>query len=185
MRATTGVFLSFSVLALAYQVTVPNTSQDWTITGPNNLTWVGRNATDPLNFTAVLTNQDPSVMPIDNQVLAALVDGDLGTIVANPPSGGWPVGDGFRVNLVPDTDSLTTILAQSSVFKILNPSNSSTTSSATVAATAASPDASASYVDPLASPTPTAVASGAEAAPALVMQIGFASTVGLLAILFA
>jgi hypothetical protein len=68
------------------------------------------------------------VMPIDNQELAALVVGTLGSIVAKAPSGGWPVGSGFRVNLIPNPDSVGTILAQSSLFKILAPNGSSTTS---------------------------------------------------------
>lgn len=67
-------------------------------------------------------------MPLGDQVLAALVDGDLGTIIANPPSGGWPVGSGFRVNLVQDPQSLTTILAQSAEFNISTVNGSSTTS---------------------------------------------------------
>lgn len=66
-------------------------------------------------------------MPSD-QVLAALVDGKLGTITANPPSAGWPTGTGFRVNLVQDPDSLNTILAQSGEFNITTPVASSTTS---------------------------------------------------------
>lgn len=66
-------------------------------------------------------------MPIDNQVLAALVDGTLGSIVANPPSGGWPIGSGFRVNLVLNPDSLGSILTQSLQFNISSPPGSSTT----------------------------------------------------------
>lgn len=148
MRAlTSALLLSFLASALAYNITIPNAVDNWNITGPNIIAWVNQLATDPLNFTAVLTNpvslyeqkqirsaqyrqcQDRSVMPIDNQELAALVDGTLGSIVAKAPSGGWPVGAGFQVNLVPNPESLGTILAQSLPFKILNPTNSSTTSS--------------------------------------------------------
>lgn len=65
-------------------------------------------------------------MPSD-QVLAALVDGTLGSITANAPSGGWPIGVGFHVNLVQDADSLSTVLAKSPQFNITAPIASSTT----------------------------------------------------------
>ena len=68
-------------------------------------------------------------MPLNNQVLDALVDGTLGQIICNPPSGGWPVGDGFRVDLAQDVDDLDTLLAQSDEFSITMPSSSSGSSS--------------------------------------------------------
>jgi hypothetical protein len=60
------------------------------------------------------------------QVLAALVDGTLGKSNMNPPSGGWPTGAHFRVNLVKDTNSLSSIYAQSVEFSILPPNATST-----------------------------------------------------------
>lgn len=39
----------------AYQVTYPGGNQGWNTSGPDYLEWVRVN-TDPLNFTAVLTN---------------------------------------------------------------------------------------------------------------------------------
>jgi hypothetical protein len=54
MRAFATVLFAVSS-AFAYQVTSPGNNQGWTSTGPNTLEWV-RVATDPLNFTAVLTN---------------------------------------------------------------------------------------------------------------------------------
>ncbi|KAL4265040.1 hypothetical protein AB1N83_000296 [Pleurotus pulmonarius] len=80
-------------------------------------TWT-RVDTDPLNFTAVLTNEDRSVMPQNNQILAALVDGTLGQIRLNPPNGGWPTGKAFRLNFCRDSQSLEAILAQSNQFDI-------------------------------------------------------------------
>lgn len=53
-----------------------------------------------------------------SQILAALVDGTLGNTTLNPPSGGWPTGSGFRVNLVANDTQLDTILAQSNTFNI-------------------------------------------------------------------
>lgn len=69
-------------------------------------------------------------MPNGDQVLNALVDGTLGNITCNPPSGGWPTGSGFRVNLVQDAQHLSSILAQSSQFSINGSSSTTTTSSA-------------------------------------------------------
>jgi len=130
--------LSFVASALAYTVTVPNETQGWTNSGAQTLSWT-RVDTDAANFTAVLTNQDRSVMPNNNQVLAALVDGTKGTLSVNPPSGGWIVGHGFQVNLVKDQDSLSTIFAQSGQFNITASSSSasSTTSTSGVTTTRA------------------------------------------------
>lgn len=63
-------------------------------------------------------------MPQGPQVLNALVDGTMGTIVCNPPSGGWPQGSGFRVNLAADTQHLDTLLAQSNQFNITSGTSS-------------------------------------------------------------
>jgi hypothetical protein len=121
-------FLSLVSSALAYQVTYPAAGTIWTKDGPNKFTW-NRVETDSTNFTLLLTNQNRNVMPDDNAVLAALVDGTLGSFPVNAPSTGFPVGDGFRLNLVKSTEERTTIYAQSPEFAI-RPSNT-TSSSAT------------------------------------------------------
>ncbi len=126
--------LALATFSLAYQVTSPGNSQGWTTEGSQLATWT-RVDTDPLNFTAVLTNEvrsleiifptlvltvakDRSVMPQNNQILAALVDGTLGQIRLNPPNGGWPTGKAFRLNFCRDSQSLEAILAQSNQFDI-------------------------------------------------------------------
>lgn len=117
MRSTTfAAVLSFAASALAYQVTFPTATQGWTVTGPNKLTWT-RVSTDATNFTALLTNQDRSILPTD-EVLVAYVDGTTGTVTVNAPSNSFPVGGGFQVNLVQDTTHLSTIYAQSNQFNI-------------------------------------------------------------------
>ncbi|KAG1815592.1 uncharacterized protein BJ212DRAFT_1481365 [Suillus subaureus] len=135
MRSSAAILLASIASAFAYQVTSPGDSEGWTTSGPNYLTWV-RVDTDPLNFTAVLTNEacnQQTVMPQGPQVLNALVDGTLGSIVCNPPSGGWPQGSGYRVNLAADAQHLDTLLAQSAQFNIN--STSSSTSSTTKTST--------------------------------------------------
>ncbi|KAF8914155.1 hypothetical protein CPB84DRAFT_1840894 [Gymnopilus junonius] len=114
MRTIT-LLLAFISSAFAYQVLVPNGSQGWTNHGAQLLTWERVN-TDRQNFTALLTNQN--ITGFQPQVLAALVDGSLGKANMNPPSGGWPTGDHFRVNIVQDATDLNTILAQSVEFSI-------------------------------------------------------------------
>ncbi|KAG1783107.1 GPI-anchored small secreted protein [Suillus placidus] len=136
MRSSAAILLASIASAFAYQVTAPGDTQGWTTVGPNYLTWVRVN-TDPLNFTAVLTNQNQAVMPQGPQVLNALVDGTMGSIVCNPPSGGWPQGSGFRVNLAADAQHLDTLLAQSNQFNI-NSSTSSTGSTTKTATTSIS-----------------------------------------------
>jgi hypothetical protein len=124
--------ISFVASALGYTVTTPSQTQGWTNSGAQTLTWT-RVDTDPTNFTALLTNQDRSVMPNNNQVLAALVDGTKLTIALNPPSGGWIVGAGFQVNLVQDQTDTNTIYAQSTQFNIT--ASSSSASSTTTGVT--------------------------------------------------
>ncbi|KAG6915664.1 hypothetical protein DXG01_010534 [Tephrocybe rancida] len=107
------LLLSFVASALAYTVTEPSSAKGWSAVGPQSLSW-DRVATDPSTFAVVLTSTDGQV----EQVLNAQVDGNLLSIPVNPPSGGWPQGQGFRVNLVKDVNHVNTILAQSSDFSI-------------------------------------------------------------------
>ncbi|TBU23504.1 hypothetical protein BD311DRAFT_781653 [Dichomitus squalens] len=125
--------LAFAASALAYTVTEPDASTGWTTSGPNVVAWQSV-STDPANFTIVLDNQVQQ--PPTTQVLDALVVGSEGKITVNPPSGGWKAGKGFRVNLVADTEHLTTILAQSPQFDIV--ASTSSTFSTAVTATSGS-----------------------------------------------
>lgn len=194
----------FSVLALAasaaaYQVTSPSSSQGWTTAGPNVLSW-SRVNTDRLNFTAVLSNQvDQGVLPSGQEVLVALVNGTDNSITVSPPSAGWPVGYGFRVNLVQDAQNLNTLLAQSDQFNITEngtPTSTSSSASSTGSSTASASSGSKSS----ASATSTGSSSGSSsdalnpsssapdsapthtnaAMPSLGMQSGF---IGVLALL--
>ncbi|KAF4619818.1 hypothetical protein D9613_005110 [Agrocybe pediades] len=130
------VLFAFVSSAFAYQVLVPNGVQGWTNQGAQPLKW-DMVSTDRQNFTAVLTNQ--AVQGFDTQVLKALVNGTLGETTVNPPSGGWPVGEHFRVNLVQDANNLNTILAQSPEFTIKEAPVSSQSSSSTGSPTNTSP----------------------------------------------
>ncbi|KAI9001353.1 hypothetical protein BD414DRAFT_474403 [Trametes punicea] len=121
------VLLALASSAFAFIVTEPTNSTGWTTSGPNVVAWTSV-STDPANFTIVLDNQ--SVFPETTQVLAALVNSNLGNVTVNPPSGGWKAGSGFRVNLVQDAEHLSSILAQSDFFTI-KASSSSTFSSNT------------------------------------------------------
>ncbi|KAF5322684.1 hypothetical protein D9619_000663 [Psilocybe cf. subviscida] len=119
------VILAFVSCAFAYSVTSPSDAKGWTNSGSQLLTWQ-RVSTDPLNFTAVLDNQQ--ITGFEPQILAALVDGTSGSQQMNPPSGGWPTGKNFRVNLVQDAQNLNAILAQSGFFSITPPTTSQSTS---------------------------------------------------------
>ncbi|KAG9105119.1 hypothetical protein FRC07_009602, partial [Ceratobasidium sp. 392] len=132
MRTTLVTLLSFVAGSLAYQVTSPASSTKW-YSGmvTNQLTW-NRVDTDAKTFTIVLTNQDRSLLPT-NQQLIATVDGTTGKIDVPAPSGGFPVGKGFRVNLVKSPSEMNTILAQSPEFEIVS---GISTSSGTMSSTA-------------------------------------------------
>lgn len=119
--------LSLAASALAYSISEPSSTEDWTTSGPNVVTWT-RVDTDATNFTLVLVNQDTSIMPSGSEVLVAYVDGTVGTVTASAPSAGWPTGSGFQVNFVKDTNSLNTIYAQSNQFNITQSTSSAASS---------------------------------------------------------
>jgi hypothetical protein len=158
--------LAFISSAFAYTVLTPNGSQGWTNHGAQLLTWQ-RVDSDRQNFTALLTNQN--ITGFQPQILAALVDGTLGSAPMNPPSGGWPTGDHFRVNLVQDATDLNSILAQSPEFSITQGTStlSSTVSSSSTGvpptATAVTPttddgsSSSSSQTNPITVPTSAAM----------------------------
>jgi hypothetical protein len=52
------------------------------------------------------------------KLLASRVDGTKGKVNLSPPSGGWPTGSNFRVNLVASANQFDTIYAQSNDFVI-------------------------------------------------------------------
>ncbi|EJD53525.1 hypothetical protein AURDEDRAFT_156763 [Auricularia subglabra TFB-10046 SS5] len=111
------VLLQFGAAVVAYQVTLPMARTVWTSTGPNVLSW-NRVVTDSRNFTAVLVNQDRSVLPVNNRLLVSFVDGTKGSIQISPSQGTFPVGSGFQVNLVKSQLEVDTIYAQSQQFTI-------------------------------------------------------------------
>ncbi|KAB5592384.1 hypothetical protein CTheo_4208 [Ceratobasidium theobromae] len=124
--------LSLLASSAAYQVTFPAAPGDQWRAGAvtNKLTWQRVN-TDPAQFTLVLVNEDRSVLPVNNQLLQANINGEAGEIEVQAPSGGFPAGRRFRVNLVKSSNELNTIFAQSPEFDIVEgPASSTTTSSA-------------------------------------------------------
>ncbi|KIY50037.1 hypothetical protein FISHEDRAFT_40025 [Fistulina hepatica ATCC 64428] len=131
MRCSLVAFVLAST-ALAYQVTSPNANQGWTNSGAQLVSWE-RVSTDASNFTILLINQVKEVFDSADdqnysQVLASLVQGGLGTISVNAPSGGWPTGSSYRVNLVKSAQETSTIYAQSPEFNIIAVASSSAAS---------------------------------------------------------
>ncbi|TRM61079.1 hypothetical protein BD626DRAFT_502639 [Schizophyllum amplum] len=153
------ILLAFVASAVAITVTEPNASVDWTNKGQQTVKWDAVN-TDASNFTIVLTNEDRSVMPDNNQVLAALVDSSLGQTSVGAPSGGWPTGGTFRVNFVKSETDLTTIYAQSPEFNITEDTSSSSSSSSSSGSTTASRSNSATSATGTSTVPPTAVEAG-------------------------
>ncbi|KAI5896481.1 uncharacterized protein SCHCODRAFT_02614981 [Schizophyllum commune H4-8] len=128
------ILLALAAAVSAITITEPNSSQSWTNKGGQTVKWQAVD-TDPTSFTILLTNTDRSVMPDNNQMLAAEVDSSLGETTVNAPSGGWPSGGSFRVNFVKNTTELNTILAQSDEFDIKEDTSSSSSSSSSVSST--------------------------------------------------
>jgi len=157
MRSFVAVLLATITSTFAYQVTSPGLYQNWTTAGTNTLTWT-RVSTDPLNFTVVLTNVNYGFSP---QVLNALVDGTLGQIACNPPSGGWPTGSGYRVNLAADATHLDTLLAQSDQFSINAATSSGSTSATSTGTGTGTGTGSSASTSPMTTGTGTATSAGA------------------------
>jgi hypothetical protein len=184
MRAAV-ILLSLAASAFGYQVTIPGQNYNWTNNGPQTLSWV-RVSTDATNFTAILVNQDKSILTAP-EALAALVDGTLGSINVNPPSGGWPLGSGFQVNLVESAQNTDTIYAQSTQFSITS-GNSSASSSSTATGVIQGSGVAGPLVTVTASPiatdtssassTPTTTSNGA--LPVLDAHMGFMGIAALL-----
>ncbi|KAL1719595.1 hypothetical protein EV715DRAFT_290021 [Schizophyllum commune] len=128
------ILLALAAAVSAITITEPNSSQGWTNKGGQTVKWQAVD-TDPSSFTILLTNTDRSVMPDNNQMLAAEVDSSLGETTVNAPSGGWPTGGSFRVNFVKNTTELNTILAQSDEFDIKEDTSSSSSSSSSASST--------------------------------------------------
>ncbi|KAL1707590.1 hypothetical protein EV121DRAFT_277960 [Schizophyllum commune] len=128
------ILLALAAAVSAITITEPNSSQGWTNNGGQTVKWQAVD-TDPSSFTILLTNTDRSVMPDNNQMLAAEVDSSLGETTVNAPSGGWPTGGSFRVNFVKNTTELNTILAQSDEFDIKEDTSSSSSSSSSASST--------------------------------------------------
>ncbi|KAG8835891.1 hypothetical protein FRC17_000441 [Serendipita sp. 399] len=115
--------LSFQSV-LAYMITTPSDRDGmegvaWTTNGPNNIVWE-RVSTDPERVTVVLVNENRSVLPTNNLLLAEDVDGTLLHIAISASAGtAFPPGNGFRVNFVKSKNDVNTIYAQSSQFRIV------------------------------------------------------------------
>jgi len=117
MRSLVLSLLHLVASAFAWSIVSPNTAQGWSAVGSQKLSWVA-SGNDPVNFTVVLNNGNAALLPNGPQVLAALVVGSLGNTSVNPPSNGWPTGEGFRVQLAASATELNTVIAESSVFAI-------------------------------------------------------------------
>ncbi|KAG1735281.1 uncharacterized protein EDB91DRAFT_1295476 [Suillus paluster] len=168
MHSPTAILLATVTSTFAYQITTPGGPHGWTTAGPNSMTWV-RVDTDPLNFTVMLTNQacNPAAMPQGSQILDQYINGTLGQTVCSAPSGGWPEGYAFQVNLV-NAEDLNTLLAQSDQFNI----------TASISSGGSSTQSSTSSTSSTTSTTPTGTNA---AAVGMNVETGFLTAVAAMA----
>ncbi|KZS97617.1 hypothetical protein SISNIDRAFT_481526 [Sistotremastrum niveocremeum HHB9708] len=125
------VVAAAALSAVAYQVTSPTAQTIWFSHSPNVVSWV-RVVTDPQNFSMILVNQDPHILPSGLQGLIGFVDGvDNTSYVVPVPSNGFPVGTGFQVNLIANASDTNFILAQSPMFNITAGTGPSTSTTGT------------------------------------------------------
>jgi len=127
------LFTSLSLLAAVQAITVtyPTTGATWSPQGPNALTWSSVSS-DPTDFEVVLVNPNFSV----TQVLIAQQNTADGKASVQAPSGGFPLGSMWRVNLmsIATTGQSSGILAQSGYFNITTATSSTGTTSGTASA---------------------------------------------------
>ncbi|KAF9028463.1 hypothetical protein BDZ89DRAFT_886969, partial [Hymenopellis radicata] len=107
------VLLALAASAMAYRITSPNAMKGWSSKGPNTVKW-DKVSTDSKTFTMMLVNPDMG----DPVVVAPVVNGADRTATIKSPSGGWPEGDGYRINFVKDQKNPDTLYAQSGIFSI-------------------------------------------------------------------
>jgi len=161
--------LLLALPALAIQVTSPTQFTVWdAASSSQTVSWSSVN-TDATSFAIVLVNQDRSVLPTNDQVLAANVTTSSGSVSVTYPSGSWPVGDAFQVNLIASTDNINTIYAQSNDFNITSSGSStasSSTSSASTASMASMTGSTLSVSNTASSPTLSGSAAGSSASVA-------------------
>ena len=176
------ILLALAASVAAYDVTFPNAAEGWSSVGANRLAW-NMVSTDRANFSVILTNEDRSVMEHNNQILAALVPGVDGEISLNPPSTGWPVGGTFRVNIVQDSESLNSILAQSTEFNITDPTTTTGTSTRTTGVNTRTTFVATGTTGSDASSTQTESSTQSSDNAALSMTVAQGGVIGALAVL--
>ncbi|KAI0082422.1 hypothetical protein K474DRAFT_1655185 [Panus rudis PR-1116 ss-1] len=142
---TTAAFFALVSSAFALSVTAPENGTNWGSQEPQIVAWTKVN-TDPSTFAITLVHQ--ASQPNTRQLLKENVDANSGQITLDAPSGGWPTGTAYQINLVQDGQHLDSILAQSQQFNIVEGSgdassaassaSSSGSSSASRSATASS-----------------------------------------------
>jgi len=151
------VVLAVALSALAISVTSPTNTSGWQSNAVNTITW-NRVDTDPTSFAVFLVNQDATVLPGKSELLIATVDATQGSISVTPPSGGFPVGNGYQVNFCQDSTHPTSILAQSNQFNITSggsfSGSTTSTSSSSGSTSGASTTGSSSSFTTLVVPPP-------------------------------
>ncbi|KAJ9094254.1 hypothetical protein QFC21_006080 [Naganishia friedmannii] len=130
--------------AEAIKVTSPSETTVQKAGSALQLTWDSV-STDPTSFAVVLVNQNSAYLANSPVTLIANQTTSAGSTSLSYPSGSWPAGTGFQVNLVKSTNDVNSILAQSGMFNI-TASASSASSSAASSSVASSLVASSSMV---------------------------------------
>jgi hypothetical protein len=126
MRTSIFFGLSFVASALAVAVTSPVNGDVWGTAIPSyTVSWTSVSS-DPSTLSVYLVNPSGSV----DDELVAQANTAAGSVTVNAPSGGWPVGSQWRINLmnIPTTGSAG-ILAQSGTFNITSGNGGTSTGS--------------------------------------------------------
>ncbi|KAJ1311215.1 hypothetical protein OPQ81_009715 [Rhizoctonia solani] len=188
MRSSFVALLSLIASAAAYQVTYPGGGDKWYAGAVTNTFKWERVSTDAESFTLVLTSEDRSVLPVNNQQLIATVPGSTGEVEVPAPSGGFPVGK-FRVNIVKSPTEVTTILAQSPEFEIVAGTGTtsgtlSATSSVSRSVVIVSPTSAGTTPTTSNGPDPTNTAGSSNGAMSIIARGSPAMIAGALAAAF-
>ncbi|KAJ9113039.1 hypothetical protein QFC22_006135 [Naganishia vaughanmartiniae] len=129
--------------AEAIKVTSPSDTTVQSAGSALQLTWDSV-STDPTSFAVVLVNQNSAFLAASPVTLIANQTTSAGSTSLSYPSGSWPAGTGFQVNLVKSTEEVNSILAQSGMFNITASASSASSSAASSSAASTSAAAASS-----------------------------------------
>jgi len=159
MRYSLAAILSLAASSMAIQVLSPTTGTVWgSASGPQTVSWTSVSS-DPTSIKIVLVSSDQLTQ--DTLVAQQATGTGQVSITVAPPSGGWPTGVNWTINIENATGN--GILAQSGQLDIVAGSGTTTGSLATGTANSIVPSTVSGLVKTTSTPVVVVTQAGAQA----------------------